>query len=316
MSVDWSTRFSILGRMATTVRAAFDEFASRIEPTANQKADAKTKHTGVRDCLNKTLWVSRAFLMGSYARSTMIRPPSDIDLFVVLDAEKHANDYFHALNGSQKVLDRFHALLKDCYPTTPIRKDHPAVNLNFSTYGFDVVPAFDRQNGGYLILSRFGAGWMSTDAEKHGSITTAMNSATGGFFVPLTKMFKAWNAAHYSKLTGFHLEMTLAEAWPKTQSSSWPPQQIPVVYGSYAKAATALFPALSSRLAYSMNDPAGMSGQIDGYLTADDRTRTRQRLDSAASDAQVALNHEGRGNHQAAIAKWRDIFGDSFPAYA
>jgi tRNA nucleotidyltransferase (CCA-adding enzyme) len=74
--------------MPATVRGAFDEFAARLEPTETQRADAVAKHTGVRDCLNKTLWVDSAFLTGSYARRTMIRPPSDIYLFVVLDYTK------------------------------------------------------------------------------------------------------------------------------------------------------------------------------------------------------------------------------------
>jgi hypothetical protein len=46
-----------------------------------------------------------------------------------------------------RVLERFHSLLKDCYPDTPIKKDHPAIHLVFSTYGFDVVPAFRRTGG-------------------------------------------------------------------------------------------------------------------------------------------------------------------------
>jgi tRNA nucleotidyltransferase (CCA-adding enzyme) len=132
-----------------------------LEPTAKQKQDASTKHTGVRDALNAKLWVDRAFLTGSYGRSTMIRPPSDIDLFVILDAGKHGKDFFYASDGVDKVLNRFHSILKDAYPTTPIRKDHPAVHLNFSSYGFDVVPAFDRKEGGYVILSRTKSGCSS-----------------------------------------------------------------------------------------------------------------------------------------------------------
>src|SRR5262245_57891886 len=58
--------------MPTTVRAAFNEFAARLEPTEAQGADASAKHTGVRDYLNCILWVSSAFLTGSYARHTLV----------------------------------------------------------------------------------------------------------------------------------------------------------------------------------------------------------------------------------------------------
>jgi hypothetical protein len=300
--------------MATTVNSAFAEFAARLEPTATQKIDAATKHIGVRETLNAKLWVDRAFLTGSYARQTMIRPPSDIDLFVVLDYSKHGDAYYKSYSGAQAALERFHTVLKDGYPYTPIRKDHPAVHLNFSTYGFDVIPAFNRNGGGYVIPDRFGSGWMSTNPEKHAERTTAMNTSTGGYFVPLVKMFKAWNRSHFSKLTGFHLEMTMGEAWPSSSSSySYPPQL--TRYSNYADAAAALFASVSSKLQYNVQDPAGLGGNIDTYLSWEDRTRTRQRLDSAAQDAQIALSHVARGDHFLAIYKWRDIFGDQFPAY-
>ena len=69
----------------------------------------------------------------------------------VLDYSKHGSDYYSTYDSVQKVLERFHSILKDCYPGTPIRKDHPAIHLAFATYGFDVVPAFHRNGGGYVI---------------------------------------------------------------------------------------------------------------------------------------------------------------------
>jgi hypothetical protein len=275
------------------------------------------KHTGVRECLNKSLWMDTVFLTGSYSRSTMIRPPSDIDLFVVLDYSKHGQQYYP--NGIWEVLERFHRLLKDCYPYTPIRKDPPAINLNFSSYGFDVVPAFRRQGGGYLIPNVAGSGWIPTDPQQHGNRTSAMNTTTGGYFVPLVKIFKSWNVTHFSKLTGFHLEMLMANAWPRTTTVGGPLSAAtlsPVRFTSYASAVDALFPALVNQLNYYTSDPAGMSGNIDEYLSMNVRTQTRTRLTASAAAADIAIRHEGRGDHYSAITKWRDIFGDPLPAYS
>jgi hypothetical protein len=302
--------------MPSTVRASFDEFCSRLEPSELQRADAATKQTGVRDCLSGKLWVETSFLTGSYARRTIIRPPNDIDLFVVLDYSKHGTDYYLANDAAQRILDQYHSVLKDCYPQTPIRKDHPAIHLAFATYGLDVVPAFRRNGGGYVIPSHVGGGWMSTDPTKHAERTTAVNRVTGGYFVPLVKMFKSWNRAHYDRLTGFHLEMALADAWPTTQLLTYPYSTQNAPYNSYAQAAAALFPALSAKLQYYTSDPAGISGNIDGYLAFDDRAATRRRLTSAAEAALIALRHERRGDHYSAIAKWQDIFGDPFPIYS
>ncbi len=304
--------------MPKTVRAAFDEFAARLEPTILQKADARIKHTGVRDCLGESLHVESAFLTGSYGRSTIIRPPNDIDLFIVLSYPKHGSDFYNSHDGAEKALRVFHYYLKICYPDTPIRKDHPAIHLDFTTYGFDVVPAFLRNGGGYVIPNRYGSGWMSTDPTKHAARTTAMNKATDNYFVPLVKIFKSWNRAHSDKLTGFHLEMAMVNAWPRAAPSLLAPMSPPaaVRYASAQVAAAALFPSLSSRLQYYTADPAGLSGNIDAYLDANDRALTRQRLDSAAAESQIALRHERRDDHVSAINKWRDIFGDPFPAYS
>lgn len=302
--------------MPTTVRAAFDDFAARLEPTETQRSDASAKHNGVRDCLSNVLWVDSAFLTGSYGRRTIIRPPNDIDMFVVLNYSKHGSDYYDSFGSVGKVLDRFHSILKGCYPYTPIRKDHPAVYLDFTSYGFDVMPVFHRNGGGYMIPNRSGTAWMSTDPTKHAERTTAMNKATGGYFVPLVKMFKSWNRAHYDKLSGFHLEMAMVDAWPRVNSSTYPYASEAVRYSSFALAAAAIFPALSAKLAYNTPDPAGMSGNIDEYLDYQDRKLTRERLDSAATEAQTALRHEGRSDYYSAITKWRDIFGDQFPAFS
>lgn len=303
--------------MAATVYAAFQEFASKNELTDAQVSDAKTKHTGVRTCIGNALTVDTAFLTGSYARSTMIRAPKDIDLFVVLDYSKHGATYYEPYDGAQKALDKFHSVLKGCYPTTSIRKDGPAVNLDFSTVGFDVVPAFRRNGGGFVIPNRPGTGWIGTDPTKHAEITSGMNAATGGHFVPLVKMLKVWNRWRYDKLTGFHLEMALAEAWPRAQSPAFPYGQVPAKYTSYAAAAAALFPALADKLWWGgMNDPAGLGGTIDSYLSQDDRTRTIEKLKASGESAAMARQHEANEKHEWAINRWREIFGDFFPAYS
>jgi hypothetical protein len=167
-----------------------------------------------------------------------------------------------------------------------------------------------------MIPNRSGSAWMSSDPTKHAERTTAMNKATNGYFVPLVKMFKSWNRMHYDKLMGFHLEMAIVNAWPRVNSSTYPYTPEAVIYRSFAQAAAALFPALSARLEYPTPDPATMSGNIDDYLSYEDRRLTRERLSGAATEAQVALRHEARDDHYWAITKWRDIFGDPFPAYS
>jgi predicted nucleotidyltransferase len=300
--------------MATTVKQAFAEFRDRLEPTEKQKQDASTKKDGVKDALNAKLWVDSGFLTGSYARSTMIRPPSDIDLFVVLNADKHANEYYGPSDGPDKVLEKFHSILKDAYPATPIRKDHPAVHLNFSTYGFDVVPAFVRQGGGYMILSNNRSGWIPTDPTKHAERATLYNKLTDGYFVPCVKMLKAWNRdKNYKRLTGFHLEVECTYAWPRYTGADGKTYVTKV--SSFSDAIAKLLTGLSTSLSNRTQDPAELSGYIDDYLSNDARKRTIERLQSSAEDAGYALTHEQNGRMEWAVGRWCSALGENFPVY-
>lgn len=296
-------------RMAKTVSSAFRTFYERIGLTDLQREDAQTKVRGVRECLHRSWELNTAFLTGSYRRGTMISPPKDIDLMVILDVEAHGGDYYEADDGDEALLERIHRHLKADYPMTPIRKDRPAVNLDFTTVGFDVVPGFRRPSGGFRIPHPLRVGWLSTNPKVHRRRTEALDAATGGRFIRVATMFKEWNEVNSDHLTGFHLEMALAHAWPEGDDGK------PILFRSSAEAVASLLPALARMLETPVDDPAGLSGPIDEYLDDDGRELTIERLERDAESAAVARRHQARGDHERAIRKWRWIFGERFPAY-
>lgn len=295
--------------MARTVSAAFRTFYERIGLTDLQRQDAETKVRGVRECLNECWELDTAFLTVSYRRGTMISPPKDIDLVVILDYQEHGEDYYEADDGDDALLERMHRPLKSAYPTTRIRKDRPAVNLDFTTVGFDVVPGFRRSGGGFRIPHPLRSGWLSTNPRVHRSRTEALDAATNGRFVRVATMLKEWNVVNFDHLTGFHLEMALAHAWPSDEDGD------PARFVNSATAIATLLPRLSRTLEHSVEDPAGLSGPIDDYLDDDDRQRTIERLERDAEAAAVARRHQARGDHERAIRKWRRVFGERFPAF-
>lgn len=296
--------------MARTVASAFRKFASRIEPTDAQKQDAETKVGGVRACLKERWVVDTTFLTGSYRRHTMIGPPKDIDLVVILNYDEHGEDYCDPDDADELVLERFHRDLKRSYPNTPIRKDRPAVNLDFSTVGFDVVPGFRRSGGGFLVPDPLREGWLPTNPVVHRRRTAALDAATDGRFVRVAKMLKEWNLVNFDRLTGFHLEMALVEAWPEGEDGA------PAQFSNSAEALAALFPALLAPLGDSLDDPAGLSGDIDDYLSADHRELTLRCVERDAEAAAIARRHQAREDHERAIRKWGEIFGQRFPAFS
>ena len=148
--------------MARTIQSSFLEFKTNLEISDLQKATVSTRQNNIRDAVSNGLTVLESFLTGSYSRSTMIAPlkEADIDVFVILHA-----DYFHHYNGKNGgqagLLDLVKRTLKKTYTKTPdISRNGQAVTITFTDFIVDVVPAFNRLGGGYLIPNSVNQVWI------------------------------------------------------------------------------------------------------------------------------------------------------------
>jgi outer membrane cobalamin receptor len=62
-----------------------------------------------------------------------------------------------------------------------------------------------------------------------------------------------------------------------------------------------------------VSDPAGHSGNLDGYLTKDARTAVTSRFAEALERTRHAIAAEGKEDHTEAKRLWRIELGDEFP---
>lgn len=288
--------------MATTVKQGFTTLKSNLEITDLQQETVSTRQKNVRKAVEAELAVLNSFLTGSYSRSTMIAPLSeaDIDVFVVLDPS-----YYEA-NGQSSLLDRVKRVLRKTYPKTPeISRNGQAVTITFSDFIVDVVPAFHRKGGGYLIPSTYGGGlWISTDPKKHVKISSSANATHNGDLVPLIKMIKCWNRTIHRHFRSFHLEVL---AWSIFDG---------VTISDYPSGMRYFFDKGGNLISKKNPDPTGYNDDVGYYID------TRDKIDTAVSRFTTAYNRACRaedydkdGKIEDAINEWRKIFGDSFPAY-
>lgn len=287
--------------MPTTIKQGFEVLKQNLEITDLQAATVSTRQKNVRDAVASELVVLDDFLTGSYKRNTMIAPlkEADIDIFTVLDAK-----YYEA-NGQANLLDRVKRVLKKTYPSTPdISRNGQAVTITFTDFKVDVVPAFYRKGGGYLIPDSILKRWIETDPKKHIDIWSNANAAHNGDLVPLIKMIKGWNKAHSALLRSFHLEALILSVLNNVKISDFPS----AVRYVFDKARTQiLLPTL---------DPAGYGGDIGAYLdTSTKKAEVVSRLESAYQRAVEAESLEKQGKTRDAYAKWQMIFDGYFPAY-
>ncbi|MCL5071303.1 MAG: nucleotidyltransferase [Actinobacteria bacterium] len=292
--------------MATTIKQSFLELKENLNITDLQASTVSTRQSSVRKVVEAGLTVKDSFLTGSYSRNTMITPLSeaDIDIFFVLD-----NQYFHNYNGQNGgqagLLDLVKRTLKRTYTKTPdISRNGQAVTIRFEDFIVDVVPAFNRQGGGYLIPNSLTQTWISTDPKKHVEIVSQANKNHNGDLIPLVKMIKGWNKNINKYFHYFHLEVLALEILNNVTISDYP-------------SGMRFFLDKGRALIAKQNaDPAGYGGDVGNYIDS------REKIDEAVAKFQLAFDraikaesYESQGYTRSAIDEWRKIFGDYFPAY-
>lgn len=288
--------------MATTVKESFRKLKSNLEITNLQQETVSTRQKNVRDAVESGLTVLDSFLTGSYSRSTMIPPLSeaDIDIFVVFDPS-----YYEA-NGQISLLEKVKRVLKNTYPQTPsISRNGQAVTITFTDFMVDVVPAFHRNGGGYVIPSTYNGGfWLATDPKQHVQISSKANSAHKGDLVPLVKMIKCWNRNINKHFRSFHLEVL---TWQILDG---------VTISNFSSGMRYFFDKGRNLISKKNPDPTGYNDDVGFYI--DNRMKVGEavsRFTTAYNRAVKAESYEKNGNIESAINEWRKIFGNNFPAY-
>jgi hypothetical protein len=288
--------------MARTITQGFEQLRQNLEITGLQAETVSTRQQNVRAALDDGLSVLETFLTGSYRRNTMIAPlkEADVDIVAVMDPS-----YFEQWNGQASLLDKVRRVLLKRYPTTPkISRDGQAVTIEFTDFSVDVVAAFNRQGGGYLIPDSIQKTWIATDPKKHVDIWAEANNKHGYKLVPIIKMVKAWNKLHSALLRSFSLEALTLQTLSNATISDYP------------SGIRWVFDKARTQIRSGIVDPAGYGGNVASYLdTYEKVNQIVTRLETAFQRAGDAEGLDQRGRPDLAFDKWRMIFGDYFPAY-
>ena len=287
--------------MPTTIAQGFARLQDNLQITDLQETTVDARQRNVRDAVAKELTVLTSFVTGSYRRGTLIAPLSkaDIDIFVILDGS------YYSADGYANLLDRVKRVIKRTYPSTPeISRNGQAVTITFTDFTVDVVPAFYRQGGGYLIPDSVMKRWIGTDPTQH--VTIWQNEDTAHFkqLVPVIRMIKQWNRAHSALVRSFHLESLVLQILNNVTISDFP------------SAARFVFDKAREACKYVVNDPAGYGGNVAAYLDTQEKVaEVAKRFETAYTQAAEAERLAAANQISSAFAKWRTIFGDAFPAY-
>lgn len=286
----------------TTTSQAMAQFVTDISVTDYQKTsiinarkDRVVENLTAAFPTTSDLPFSRAILMGSAAKGTIVRPIDDIDVLAIFSNANGAWSTYRS--DSQAFLYRVRRAYNGL-STAQVGARGQAVRIFFNNGGHvDVAPVFSHGNDVYGLPGGQG-GWINTAPTVANAWFAQKQADLGYNLAPLVRLLKKWNNAHSKRLRSFHLE-TIAASTFRTLG------------GNRQSALASFFEWAPSHL--DVSDPGGQSGTLSGYLTWTARQEVIQALNSAAERSRKANEAEARGDHDEAKRLWRIVLGSSFP---
>ncbi len=288
--------------MATTIISSFQKLKENLEITGLQKSIVSTRQENVRNAIDSEMDVLDSFLTGSYSRSTMIAPlsESDIDIFIVLDPEYYSTD------GQVNLLEKLRKILLKTYTKTPkISRNGQAVTITFNDFIVDVVPAFNRKGGGYLIPNSKNKTWIATNPKTHVEIMTAENKKHKDNLVPIVKMIKRWNKNINNDFMSFYLELLAIEIFSN------------VTISNFSSGMRYFFDKGREKIKYKVSDSVEYGDKINGLRNCRTVDNAVSRFETAYNRAIKAEQYAKNDDIENAIEEWQKIFGDYyFPSFS
>lgn len=238
---------------------------------------------------------SRAVLMGSAAKRTIVRPMDDIDVLAVFSNENHAWNVYRF--DSKAFIYRVRRAY-DGLEAAQVGTRGQAVRVFFQTGGHvDIAPVFSHGNDVYGLPNGTG-GWITTAPTVANAWFLSRDAQLGYNLAPLVRLLKKWNNAHSKHFRSYHLETVAASSF--------------ATLGANRQAGLASFFEWAPNH-LDVTDPGGQSGSLSAYLNPVSRNELVQSLQTAAERARRARAAESAGNHEESNRLWRIILGADFP---
>lgn len=252
------------------------------------------------------------FLTGSYARHTIIRPPKDVDFFVVLDNQSYQDEELEDLITARKLLDKLEDVLgkiAEDKGLTIKRHRHSITIIYDENFSIDVIPAFETSDEkAYLIPDDKTGKYLISNPKIHFEVVNDLNKKTEKIsgvkrFKRIVRIIKSMKRDIFNggklKLRSFHLELVAVEIFNDGKIESY---------------SVGLEKFLSGVVGYlsepGLKDPANEDNLIDDYyidLSDNDKDEIIEIFKDLAKKASEALVKENNDEIEDAIKLWAEI---------
>ena len=258
------------------------------------------------DFWNTTSGTSHSLYVGSYGRNTAIQGFSDLDMIFQLPYELYEQYNQYRGNGQSALLQKVRASLRETYSSSEIGADGQVVAIAFRDgITFEVVPAFNNTDKSFTFPNaNNGGSWRLTNPRPEIRAIRDRNLACNGNLVPLCRMMRAWKRTWNVPVGGLLID-TLAYQFIDT----WEHKDKSFFYYDWMARDFFKFAANQSKeQEYWLAPGSGQRVYGQGRFQA----KAKKCYDTALE----AIAHETAKPKRewSAKAKWREIFGTSFPS--
>lgn len=182
----------------------FAKAKANVEPTKEDKDNAQKAHLDVRTYLERDQTLQSygidTVLIGSYKRNVSIRRVKDVDILSKLPKLPSNCDPRKLLQGFGRVLTVVYGPERVMLQDRSLKVDFPSLDL-----AVDVVPArpsLARSGWDCIEIPDKHGGWQETNPEKLTELTSQMNKAYSGEYVPLVKLIRQTRRSNLGKRPG------------------------------------------------------------------------------------------------------------------
>lgn len=290
------------------MEALFKKLLENIKLTENQEEDARKKYNGVCEVLHNYYYPQIKYngatklLIGSYGKSTNIRPPRDVDVLFKMPEDEFKR--FDNLSGNKQsqLLQEIRLVLKDTYTTTEeIKAFGKVIVIEFAdgTHNVELLPAWELSNGKFTIPNTENNGsWELSDPVTEINYISSSNKKTGKT-LDIIRICKKWAGYCDVPIKSFEIELLVV-------------QYLEMFYSATLKQSFSLLIAgFLKRLTESAN--TGLITPTGEAISLGDEWKSK--AETASKRASKALEYESTEEMDLASEEWEKIFGDDFPKF-
>ncbi|MFG1226008.1 SMODS domain-containing nucleotidyltransferase [Xanthobacter wiegelii] len=253
-----------------------------------------------RSSLNET---ANSLYVGSYGRDTAAKGISDLDIGYILPSDIFAQYNSYLSNGQSALLQAVRNSIKNTYPLSSISGDGQVVVINFDDgITFEILPAFINNSGTWTYPNaNAGGSWQVCNPRAEIDAIQLRNRATNGNLKYLCRMMRVWRDHNNAPMSGALID-TLAYQFIE----NWEHREKSFYYHDYMARDFLRFMAMQDKNKEYWRAPGSGS-----YVYKKGNFQYKALIDYNISVE--ACNLQKDTESQQRRAKWRSVFGPTFP---